>query len=164
MVSLKSFINENTVLVFLGMGVIGIFFLVVIQWQILQLKKRLGRIFGEEKSGKSLEEFLEKQVGFSKKLGGDIEKLFHDTETLRHIATKSIHKVGVVRFNPFQDTGGDQSFVVALLDAEDNGFVISSLHLREGTRIYTKPVEQGASKTYKLTQEEQEAIKKAKWY
>ena len=68
--------------------------------------------------------------------------------------------VGVVRFNPFPDKGGDQSFVVAILDAHADGAVITSLSSRVDTRIYAKPVIGGQS-TYALTSEEKEAIARA---
>ncbi len=82
-------------------------------------------------------------------------------QNLEKIAEKSIQKTGVVRFNPFKDMGGDQSFSIALLDAYDSGLIISSLFTREGTRIYTKPIEQGNSK-YPLTEEEKRAIEMAR--
>lgn len=72
----------------------------------------------------------------------------------------NIQKTGIVRFNPFADTGGNMSFSIALLDGYDNGIVISSLHSREGTRIYAKPIESGGSK-HNLTEEEREAIVQA---
>jgi hypothetical protein len=73
------------------------------------------------------------------------------------MALASIQKVGVVRFNPFRDTGGDQSFCICLLDAQDKGLIISSLFTREGAKVFTKPIEAGQSK-YPLTEEEKEAI------
>jgi len=77
------------------------------------------------------------------------------------IALKSVQKVGVVRFNPFKDTGGDQSFAIALLDASDSGLVISSLYTRDGVRVFSKAIEKGKSK-YQLSEEEKQAIEKAK--
>jgi hypothetical protein len=65
-----------------------------------------------------------------------------------------------VRFNPFADTGGDQSFALALLDAKGNGVVVSSLHTRTATRFYAKPVAGGAS-TLSLSDEEVRALKQA---
>lgn len=129
--------------------------------QILRTKKRMDKIFEGVKKD-SIEELLVRQLNFSKDMRKDIKKLFQDTEYLQRITAKSIHKVGVVRFNPFRGTGGDQSFAIAFLDAKDNGLVVSSLHSREGTRIYTKPIESGTSKKYKLTDEEEEAIKQAR--
>ena len=71
-------------------------------------------------------------------------------------------KIGLVRFNPFAGTGGDQSFCLALLDGEENGLVISSLHSRDTTRIYAKPVKKGKAAGYELSTEEIQAIKNAK--
>lgn len=73
----------------------------------------------------------------------------------------NFQKSAVVRYNPFGDTGGDQSFAVAILDAEGSGFVISSLHGRAGTRIYGKPVKKGKEAGYQFSDEERRAIKQA---
>ena len=70
-------------------------------------------------------------------------------------------KVGIVRYNPFEEMGGNLCFAVAILDAEDTGIVINGIHSRSGTFTYAKPVELGVS-TYILSKEEQEAIDKAK--
>ena len=68
--------------------------------------------------------------------------------------------VGVVRFNPFADKGGDQSFAMAILDDQANGAVISTIHSRVEVRVYAKPVIGGQS-TYTLTAEEKDAIARA---
>ena len=73
----------------------------------------------------------------------------------------NFQKLGFLRFNPFDDSGGNISFALALLDAHDDGVVISSLHGREGTRVYAKTVKSGLSES-KLTEEELQAIKEAK--
>jgi hypothetical protein len=72
----------------------------------------------------------------------------------------AVQRVGLVRFNPFDDTGGDQSFALALLDAGGDGVVVSSLHSRSGTRFYAKPVKAGRT-THALTTEEQQALEQA---
>jgi hypothetical protein len=63
-----------------------------------------------------------------------------------------LQRVGIVRFNPFSDVGGDQSFVIALLDAQGNGFVLS--------RVFAKPVKNGES-SHNLSDEERQAIAQA---
>jgi hypothetical protein len=65
--------------------------------------------------------------------------------------------MGFVRFNPFAETGGDQSFSVSLLDANGTGIVFTGLHTREKTRVYAKPIVNGVSKST-LSKEEQKAI------
>ncbi len=74
---------------------------------------------------------------------------------------KDIRKVGLVRYNPFSDAGGDQSFALALLNEENDGVILSSLYGREINRVYAKPIEKGNS-TYQLTIEEKTAIQNAK--
>ena len=71
-----------------------------------------------------------------------------------------VQHVGIVRFNPFADKGGDQSFVMAILDDHADGAVLSALHSRIDVRVYAKPVVGGQS-TYTLTSEEKEAIARA---
>jgi hypothetical protein len=70
----------------------------------------------------------------------------------------SIQHIGLVRFNPFDDTGSDQSFVIALLDDRRDGIVLSSLHGRANTRLFAKPVEGGES-SHALSDEEAQAIR-----
>ena len=73
-----------------------------------------------------------------------------------------IQKIGFVRFNPFPQTGGDQSFSLSLLDEKDTGFVLSSLHSRDTTRFYAKTIRNGQTEGSKLSEEEKKAIKNAK--
>jgi len=71
---------------------------------------------------------------------------------------RSLQHIGLVRFNPFEDTGSDQSFAIALLDDQRDGIVISSLHGRANTRVFAKPVADGGS-PHNLSDEETEAIR-----
>jgi hypothetical protein len=91
-----------------------------------------------------------------------IDELIKATEGIKKDNLYHIQKVGLVRFNPFAETGGDQSFCLAVLDGEDSGLVISSLHSRQMTRIYAKPVKKGKASGYDLSIEEKQAIKSAK--
>lgn len=103
------------------------------------------------------------------KLLKDFDKQTKETEKLIKIAEEfekdnlyNIQKVGLVRYNPFAETGGDQSFCLSLLDGKNSGLVISSLHSRDTTRIYAKPVKRGKAAGYDLSAEEKQAIKRAK--
>lgn len=69
-----------------------------------------------------------------------------------------IQQVTLKRFNPFGDTGGDQSFILAILDGNKDGVVITSLHSRENTRFYVKSVEGGVGIDHPLSVEEQKII------
>lgn len=69
-------------------------------------------------------------------------------------------KVNVTRFNPFDDLGGDQSFILTLLDNNNSGVVVTSLHNRDITRIYAKSVKKGEGENSVLSKEEKLAILK----
>ncbi len=90
----------------------------------------------------------------------NLEKLSEELKTLKQESQFSVQKVGIVRFNPFSEIGGDQSFSVALLDGKDDGVVVTSLYSREGNRVYGKPIKKGTSE-YSLSGEEKKAIEKA---
>lgn len=84
-------------------------------------------------------------------------------KNLRDFVREGLHhvqKVEVLRYNPYGDTGGDQSFSVAFLDGTGRGMVLTSLHTRAGTRVYAKAVADGKSEI-KLSREEDEVLKKA---
>jgi hypothetical protein len=109
-----------------------------------------------KKEPKSLKEVLAQ----FKDLKEDFGKLSEELKSLRGDHKFSVQKVGVVRFNPFSDVGGDQSFSLALLDGNNNGVVITSLYSRGENRVYGKPIKEGQSE-YSLSIEEKEAINKA---
>lgn len=119
------------------------------------------RLFFAGPQANDLEEVITAEIQRLAKTEKTVEKIIEKLKAVDRMAHYGIQKVGVIRFNPFQNTGGDQSFAVALLDAHDNGIVISSLFGRESLRIYAKPVEKGDS-SYPLSDEEKEAIKRAK--
>jgi len=91
----------------------------------------------------------------------EFEEVIKRIDTAENQVKSSIQKIGIVRYNPFSNVGSDQSFSIALLDAENNGIVITSLYSHDGNRVYSKPVKKGASE-YSLSNEEVKAINEAK--
>lgn len=149
----------------LAVEILGALVLVLLVWvAVLQrsearLRRRLRRVLpGGDAT--SLDQVLEQQLLRIDSLSARLDALNRLHHELEAVAGHAIQKVGVVRYNPFSDTGGDQSFAMALLDAEGTGVVVSSLHSRTDTRVFAKPVQTGRSK-YPLSDEEQEAIRKA---
>lgn len=151
---------ENPIFfVFLG----GIIFLalwnVLLQIQHWLIRKKLKTFFNGKKAS-DLEGVLFEEIKRLKKAEEGIKGLSKNLKSVEKMAGESIQKASVIRFNPFKETGGDQSFVIALLDSRDNGLVITSLFTRQGNRVYSKPIKEGKS-TYPLSKEETEALKKA---
>jgi hypothetical protein len=123
------------------------------------IEQRLLRLLGgiEEKT---LQEALSLYYSRVKKTDSKLSDLLKGLSDLNRIANASAQKTAIVRFNPFGDTGGDQSFALAVLDGHDTGYILTSMHGREGTRIYIKPIEQGQSQ-YQLSKEERRALETA---
>lgn len=101
-----------------------------------------------------LEEILS-EIKKEKEIDIDLVKKL---ELLKSEGLFSLQKTGLVRYNPFGDTGGNQSFVLAVLDGKDNGFVITSLHSREATRVFAKPVKIGKEDGFEFSKEEIQAV------
>ncbi len=149
---------ETNLIIFLGFF-IGVVCLVVLQVQIFSVKKRILDLFGKD-SRDNVAEVLEKYVKGVKKHFSDIEELKKFSTELYKLAERSIQKVGIVRYNPFQEVGGNQSFSLVLLDLKNNGILVTSLFGREGTRVYSKPIKDGKSE-YFLSEEEKKALEEA---
>lgn len=136
--------------------VLVIIWLGALSFWLYKVAKHYSRLVdktGKEDLGAILEGLLNSQNEVDK----HIKKVEDELGSLR---AKAITRVGVIRFSPFRDTGGDQSFTLALLNEENSGVVLLSLHGREGTRIYVKPIEKGKSR-YELSREEKQAIEEA---
>lgn len=145
----------------LALSVLAIF---LFSWNIIlhhniRIMRQRSHDFFAGNNVKNIEDII---IGHSKTLkilDKDIQELYSISNQINMLALKGIHKIGVVRFNPFKDIGGDQSFSIALLNGKKDGLVLSSLFTREGARIYTKSILAGESEKYPLTDEEKEAIK-----
>lgn len=133
--------------------------LALLQRSHATLRRRLRRVLTDG-SSTGLDELLERQSAQIATQSQRLDALNKLHQELEAITNRAIQKVGVVRYNPFSDAGGDQSFAIALLDTLGNGLVVSSLHSRTDTRVFAKPVQSGRSK-YPLSDEEQDAIRKA---
>lgn len=90
----------------------------------------------------------------------EIKNIWAEVREIQELSKLNIQKIGLIKFNPFNETGGDHSFSLALLDGYKNGIIITSLHTRERTRVYLKDVLAGKSKI-DLSEEEKKALKLA---
>jgi len=111
----------------------------------------------EKKQPKDMKEVLKELNSLDSKL----EKTIKELTDLKNNQTFSVQKIGLIRFNPFKEVGGNQSFTLALLDKNNSGVVITSLYTREGNRVYGKSINNGISE-HTLSKEEEKAIEKAK--
>jgi len=129
-------------------------FLTILFWRVLIHYNRLS----EGAGGKGLRALLEeiiKENAINKK---DIEFLRNFCDRIEKEGEFHIQKVGLLRFNPFKDTGGDQSFILSLVDKNDTGVIISGLYSRSGVRWYAKKVKNGKGSEHELSEDEKKAL------
>jgi hypothetical protein len=140
--------------------------LVVISIWVITLQLRLNRLvrhYNRLFSGTTFGTFEDAMDRYVSRLDDTVAHVDALAQLCKAVETNllgTIQRVGIVRFNPFSDTGSDQSFAVALLDGNGSGIVLSSLFSRSSTRIFAKSVVAGKS-SHPLTDEEREAIDQA---
>ncbi|MCE9628572.1 MAG: DUF4446 family protein [Candidatus Vogelbacteria bacterium] len=132
--------------------------LILLAW-IVYLEIRLGRLF----RGKKATNF----EGIIADIGQAIDELFSQTnqgtkrlDNIEQRLRRTLSKFHTVRFNPFKDHGGNQSFATCLMDDSGDGVVVSSIYTRDKVSVYAKPLTHQQS-TYELTEEERQSIAEA---
>lgn len=141
------------------LSVFGVWLIIIsiIIYRIFALFNNLTRGVGVGDLKSILEKVLAKQK--------DNERIIGElTDRLKKVELDGklhVQKLGLVRFNPFKELGGDHSFSLAILDGDDCGLIITSLHTRDRTRVYMKAIKNGKSDT-DLSEEEKKALGKAR--
>ncbi|MBI2617316.1 DUF4446 family protein [Candidatus Gottesmanbacteria bacterium] len=138
----------------------GVVWLVLLSVYVYRVKRHYDQLVKGSKK-ETLSEVLDRilqELDKNKRVSSDLDAKLDEIVVA---GRSNIQKVGILRFNPFADTGGDQSFILALLDGEDNGIVLTSLHGRGMTRWYAKNVVGGKGEDHQLSSEEQKAIRDA---
>ncbi|MDR3589264.1 MAG: DUF4446 family protein [Negativicutes bacterium] len=156
-------INENLhyiILVMAGLILLALIIFIAINFKLAKLNRRYQKMM-QGVHGENLERVLVGHIEEVRQAITQVNSLSKDVRRLDGILRGCVQRVGIVRFNAFEDTGSDLSFAVAMLDAENNGIVISSLFGRNDSRTYAKPIVNGES-SYFLTTEEKQALLKAK--
>ena len=127
--------------------------------EIKSLRARFKRLVNG-KDGESLESEIAYLIKDHKSLRQVVDLSKKDIEALFHRMRFTIQKSALIKFDAFQQMGGQLSFCLVLLDQEDNGYIINSVHSTEGSYCYTKEVKNGVSDT-DLGKEEAEALAQA---
>ena len=155
MESLLDILKSDTFILFFNICVFIV--LVVLITYVINMNKKYIRFMKKMGNGNNLDDMLKKYLD-------DVARINQDNCEIKAYYTKldydigsSIQKVGLVRFNAFQNVGSDLSFALALLDRENNGIVLNGIYGSDSSNIYAKPIKNGES-TYQLSEEEKEAI------
>lgn len=142
----------------MGVVIIGLVVVAIVHSRRIRRASSSYQSLVSDSQGASLQQLLDSHLGKVIEVGTRMEELTAVYEALEARSRGSLQHVGIVRFNPFEDTGSDQSFAIALLDDQRDGIVLSSLHGRANTRLFAKPVADGAS-AHNLSDEESQAIR-----
>lgn len=151
--------KDIVVLVLFLVLLVGIAVFIIASARTRRLETRYRVLLGDAE-GKDAETLLLSYIARTDALGTQLEQTQSELADLRSECQRHVQKVGILRYNAFDDVGGEQSFSVALLDANATGVVVSGLCGREETRVYAKPVRAGRS-THNLSDEEITAIARA---
>lgn len=155
------FVSDNVAAIAIVLAGLCLLTIVMVEaMQVGRLALRINMLTGGAEGG-DLEAVLGEHLETVHQVGRDLDELTARVAVIESSARHHFAREGLIRFNPFPDTGGNQSFALALLDESDDGVVVSSLHSRTGTRIYAKAVIGGKADT-SLSTEEQEAIDEAR--
>lgn len=148
-------INFDSIIIYSLITVIGL-----LTAEIFRLNGRFRKVLLGKK-GENLEDTIETLTKGMENLdsrSGEMESYIIKMDARLR---QSIQKVKTIRFNPFKDQGGNQSFATSFLDENGNGVIISSLYSRDKVSVYAKPIIKYHSE-FELSEEEKEAIEKAK--
>lgn len=132
---------------------------IAVQKRARRVEARLDALLGDVSSA-STGQMLAEYLDTVRRTAASVEAMRAEHDELVRLMPSVIRHVGLVRFSPFHDTGGDQSFTLALLDGKGDGVVVTGLHSRHDSRLYAKPIESRSS-SYSLTPEEREAMERA---
>ena len=154
--------NFDLTYLFIGMFVLILILGIMIIVQLVKfdkLSKRYKKFMGG-KNAKSLEKDIVGLYEDNKFLKTSMEKNKKDIQTLYRKFGRAFQKVGIVKYDAFSQMGGQLSFSLALLDENDNGFILNSVHSTEGCYSYTKEIKQGEC-SISLSEEEVKALELA---
>ena len=164
MTALTALAQKYALLLFglLGFAVVILFILCIILFvKINREKKRYDIFMGtSRRPPHNLEMKIQEYFDTAKGIEEKYDKLLDMVTDMDKTDKSKIQKVGLIRYNPFEEMGGNLCFALALLDGEDNGVVLNGIHSRTGSFTYAKPIEMGVS-IYMLSDEEKQAVKMA---
>ena len=149
----------------LGLAVITLILFITVIICLVKMGQLYRRydLFMRGKDAETLEDLLIKQIEDINLLKIEDKTNKENIRAINRNIRASFQKLGLVRYNAFQGMGGNLSFAIALLDYTNSGFVLNSVHSREGCYMYLKRVDRGQTEVL-LGSEEREAMEQALGY
>lgn len=127
---------------------------------VLKTKGHYNNLISRTRKHK-IDEVLDELLATDSKTKYELEIVKKELHEEIRLSNLHIQKVGLVKFNPFERSGGDKSFVITFLNNENSGIVINFIQTRDGLRVYSKKIKNGKSEEFELSEEEKKAIEKS---
>lgn len=134
--------------------------LIILSSIVFKMKAHYNNLISNTRKHK-LDEILNEMLATDSKTRQELESVKKELHEEIKNSNLHIQKVGLVKFNPFERSGGDKSFVITFLNNENSGIIINFIHTRDGLRVYSKKVKEGKSEEFELSDEEKKAIEKS---
>nr|WP_314460521.1 DUF4446 family protein [uncultured Clostridium sp.] len=149
----------------IGLSVLTLILLIIVIICIIQIRKLYRRydFFMRGKDAETLEGIIMEQMEDIAQLKSEDRANKDSLRNTNKNYRSAFQKFGLVKYNAFKGMGGNLSFTMALLDYTNSGFVLNSVHSREGCYVYIKEVERGETEVL-LGSEEKEALERALGY
>ena len=156
---MNEFLFGKPIYVLIIIFAVTVFLFIIVNIRVNRILRASRNLFREAEE-KGLDQTLIEYIEHIRLMEHKLKKLGDLVEDIHNDSRRHLQGVGIVRFNAFEDTGGNQSFALALLDSKGDGVALSSLYGRAESRIFAKPVKGGVSE-YNLSDEEKTAIQQA---
>lgn len=134
--------------------------LVILTSLIFKTKAHYNNLISNTRKHK-IDEILDELLMVDNKTKQELEVVKRELREEIKASALHVQKVGLVKFNPFERSGGDKSFVITFLNNENSGIVINFIQTRDGLRVYSKKIKKGKSEEFELSEEERLAIEKS---
>lgn len=147
-------------MILIGLIIILFFWVSVLSLIIFKLKQHYQTLIHQTKKH-SIDEILDELLREQANNKQGIINCNKIITEIQKISKVYYNKIGIVHFNPFEKSGAEQSFVIALLNEMNNGITLNFMQTRDGLRVYTKQIRNGIGIGYELSDEEKKAIQKS---
>ena len=153
--------NDMTFILSIVINIIFTIIVVIFFCKLRKVERKYSEFISKFDRKQSIEETLRNYIEMVNNVNEDNKIMHANYLILEKQINRCSQKIGMVRYNAFDDVGSDLSFALAVLDNENNGFVLNAIYARNSNNIYAKPIEDGNSR-YTLSEEEIKAVSKAK--
>lgn len=162
--NINDIITMNIEYILISFGVVNLIIFILSVTALCKasrMKKRTDAFLRPQSEQHNIEAMLIDYLEQVKQVNEKYERISNSIYDLDKRLIPCVQKVGLVRYNPFDDVGGDLSFAAAFLNQKNDGIVINSIYAREGCYSYAKPIVNGEADKYKLSNEEIAAVQRA---